>query len=323
MDVSEAAETSREHSGVAYTLAPPPGGAALPLLGAGFVFGAVLWARGALVTMDGGLASLGGVVAFLFGALLAITFIAVAPRRGAMARRFAPYRGLRRAPVGVERLIGNVEYRAEDHIGSIIADAKLPLFGRWRFLAPDSGEYWEEFKECAGPYPGPLPRTVAEESLRDQLLKIPLTRDLLEPEAIVTSRPFGGRQMLFVAGGYSVFALWMIAVGRFATGVSWLVMGALLALTSPGMRRFWRSWHWEAHAPIAGCGVIKTPNQRRWVATDAMMVVQARMAGGGVYVTLIGPAGVLRLTFESAADPDFVALWERWNHLNPQPELLE
>ncbi len=74
---------------------------------------------------------------------------------------------------------------------------------------------------------------------------------------------------------------------------------------------------------IAGPGVlVDQKRQRRWTVDDAVMLVQCTPTLGPLIVRLVGEAGWLTLSFTDEKDPDFVRLWQRWNHPQPRPELL-
>lgn len=71
---------------------------------------------------------------------------------------------------------------------------------------------------------------------------------------------------------------------------------------------------------IASMGVFDDQRGRRWLAGDATMFVQG---DGNDFPTmvLIGPAGRLKLPAMCGTPKRLAALWQRWNHPRPRPEL--
>jgi hypothetical protein len=53
------------------------------------------------------------------------------------------------------------------------------------------------------------------------------------------------------------------------------------------------------------------------------MVVTRRPILGGTRVDLVGPAGHIALEFSRPDDLGFIALWQRWRHPRPRPELAD
>ncbi|GEM_PF-3770667 len=72
-------------------------------------------------------------------------------------------------------------------------------------------------------------------------------------------------------------------------------------------------------AVLASPGVLDDQRGKRWVAGEATMFVCMR--GAQAQVVVVGPAGRLMFTFNGTSGGDFIALWQRWNHPHPRPEL--
>ncbi len=166
------------------------------------------------------------------------------------------------------------------------------------------------------------PATIAEESIRGELEAIPMVADLIEPEFIVSSRPLGRAAYGFML----VYFLFMFAfslVSRSITNAA--IFGVLLLSTvvsAPRLKKWFPALREEGRAPVAAPGIVRDAHGRRWVRNQAVLVVQRTRSKGPVWATLVGPLGLLRLSFASARDPDFINLWQRWNHPHPRPELL-
>ncbi len=73
-------------------------------------------------------------------------------------------------------------------------------------------------------------------------------------------------------------------------------------------------------AVLASPGVLDDQRGKKWVAGEATMFVC--MNGAQVQVVVLGPAGWLSFTFNGTSGGDFIALWQRWNHPHPRPELV-
>lgn len=72
-------------------------------------------------------------------------------------------------------------------------------------------------------------------------------------------------------------------------------------------------------AVLASPGVLDDQRGRKWVAGEATMLVCMR--GSQAQVVVVGPAGRVAFTFDGTSGSDFGALWQRWNHPHPRPEL--
>ncbi|MCC6908035.1 MAG: hypothetical protein IT430_08860 [Phycisphaerales bacterium] len=71
---------------------------------------------------------------------------------------------------------------------------------------------------------------------------------------------------------------------------------------------------------IASMGALDDQRGRRWIAGEATLFVQGY--GGGLPAMVVtGPAGRLRLPPHFATPHLLAALWQRWNHPHPRPEL--
>lgn len=97
----------------------------------------------------------------------------------------------------------------------------------------------------------------------------------------------------------------------------WAVVGIWVGVV--GVLYFLRMF---GNGVVAGCGVVRI-GKRRYACGESMMIVRAAEWARGVEVVMIGPAGRTVIWFRSRENREFVELWQRWNHLDPKPELLE
>jgi hypothetical protein len=182
---------------------------------------------------------------------------------------------------------------------------------------------WSDFARVVMEYGEPVPRTVVDEAAAPRLRAIELPRDMLEPESILTSVPFSRGTIRLMLVFYVVMVLLQLIGGHWIGAGMFLVMGLLLAVTIPEIRDATRLFQYEDGKIIAGMGGVTDHQNRRWTINDALLLVQIRRKPGPLFVHLIGEAGHLLLTFTDETDRDFIALWQRWNHPHPRPELLQ
>jgi hypothetical protein len=146
--------------------------------------------------------------------------------------------------------------------------------------------------------------------------------DQLEPEFVVAGMPMTGIQLL----GW-LFIMMLAVRDAALQGQGWLpallMLPFLLTLlfSSPRVRRLLPGFRAEQFAYIAAPGVVKHHRKGVWKIDDSVMLVGS-LGGETLEVQLIGPRQTAFLAFASAEDPDFIALWQRWNHPHPRPELL-
>jgi hypothetical protein len=170
----------------------------------------------------------------------------------------------------------------------------------------------------------PRPRSLVDERRTVPIAQIELPDVLLEPETIASGA--GG------PAGCVVACIVILGIGSLAVAIvtsSVLVLVLLLtviafALTALPLVRRRLPWVTEgSRLPIAGVGFVRDRNGRTWTTDDAMMLVSVQGVVSGVTVELVGANGVLRFAFADETDPEFIKLWQRWNHPHPRPELLE
>jgi hypothetical protein len=74
---------------------------------------------------------------------------------------------------------------------------------------------------------------------------------------------------------------------------------------------------------VAGPGWVRD-RKRRWTVADSLAIFQCTRRGRkspGVFVRLIGPAGVRDIQFANLKNPDLAMFWERWMHPKPRLDL--
>ena len=247
-----------------------------------------------------------------------------------LARRFAPFlheRGFARRAAEVGPADRDALYA--EQVGAILFHSRVPECGT-RGMFVDERAAWRAVGEHAARVGVSMPRCVVSERLMKQCRAIPLTGDLLEPEEIGTSIKPGKFTIAFEFGMLVIFAVLA------AESNNWILVlfPAIYLLFLLHMRFQWLQVGFllgTAKAlPIAGCGVVTASEGRRWTRRDSLMLVQADRMWGVPIVTMFGPPeqgnergrAKLQMTFANTADPHFVALWRRWNHLDPKPDLL-
>lgn len=317
--VSEATNIPRsQRRGVAYVGLRPPGGPQAKLCGFLLLASIVLLMTAAFLPTLWVVGALGLVIT---GPVGIVQFVGRGIHQAPLIRRFEPYRELT-APEPGAVFRGRVEYNEDDHLGCVLYNSKAPVLGDVFFYRSSDPTHWGSMVAIAESNGLTLPRTLADDKLRDELSRIPLTADLLEPEYILKSKAVGKRGVVLMAFVYLVPALFMVIASNWRASLTYVAIALGFAASLPRVRRVIRPYRWEQRAPVAGCGVVKGVD-KRWTCDDAVMIVQRTVFSGGIVVTLIGRAGIWVAGFADTTDDDFINLWQRWNHLDPKPELLE
>jgi hypothetical protein len=116
-------------------------------------------------------------------------------------------------------------------------------------------------------------------------------------------------------------ALLQFLVGNYLFMGLWIAGGVFLAAAIPAVRDQLRLlWDFSGNV-VAGQGWTRDHKNRVWTTADAIMVIHKVTSSSSLEVVITGPAGVVTLSFINERDPDFVKLWQRWNHPDPRPEL--
>jgi hypothetical protein len=305
---------------IIYTAIRPPGGY-MYLIGVGLAgVGAVLLcARVLLPRSDIDFITIGfgfliiGLIAGVPGYLMHRTVM------DPLRRRFA---GCLPADNALTTPPTHVQY--PDLIGAILFDSGMAECGSAMLSIGEPGQAWKEVRQRAYRLGVPLPRCVVAEKLEAGCRAIPLTADLLEPEEIASL----GR-----SGNWRFFLFRLLMLSFLATYAwrvrQWLVLGVSVFLLFSLLSSRFRWLRWDKIVgggtpdPIAGCGVIKDHQGRRLASPNSTMLVQSLRSSSSPIVTIFGETGMLSMTFSSPKDADFIKLWQRWNHLDPKPDILE
>lgn len=170
-----------------------------------------------------------------------------------------------------------------------------------------------------------LPRTFADLRLAIELDRIPLIDEFLEPEKVIPGSRVDrrrGRNSLIIGavlltGGLLLDADVCIVIGIFMIVLPLLSLQVIRRMT-PDIRFGFRT-------SIAGQGFLHVNDSLCFTSTNGTCLVRgigpARNTDAAVEAWFLCPGGMRMLTFPSVHDPHFVALWQRWNHSDPRPEL--
>ncbi len=164
------------------------------------------------------------------------------------------------------------------------------------------------------------PGIIFDARIASEVLAIERTEELVEPEPVESKWTQG--QWVFSACMLVVLVTIYILTGHrphvlaflcsfvifdLAYKLVWVVRHGL-GLRSTGMH--------------AGVGFIEGSNGSRIGSWEVVTLVTYDR-GENLRVRLLAPDRTVQLKFTSAADPGFIAFWQRWNHPHPRPELLE
>jgi hypothetical protein len=167
------------------------------------------------------------------------------------------------------------------------------------------------------------PHTIIDSKLAARLGAIDRPEYAVEPESILES------------GGATRSTLWLLSIaGALSTayllyrqnwfgGLMLIGVATFFAVTgSPALRDRFRIMRWDDGNVVARMGTLKDQDDRRWTVENAVMVIQTKETAGALFVRVVGKDGQLELNFADEHDPDFVKLWQRWNHPRPRIDLL-
>lgn len=164
------------------------------------------------------------------------------------------------------------------------------------------------------------PGVILDFRIARDVIAISLTEDLIEPEP-VESR-WTRRQWLL-----TLLAVPLILAIFWFTGRNPLLLGVLVPFLVIDLCR---KALWVARDGVglsgtgrfAGVGYIERSNGSR-LASGEVVTLITHDRSENLRVRLLAPDRVIQLKFTSAADPGFIAFWQRWNHPHPRPELVE
>jgi len=170
-----------------------------------------------------------------------------------------------------------------------------------------------------------LPRTIADLRLAVELDEIPLVDDLLEPEKVVPGSRIDrrrGRNSIFIGAFMLLVGILLDAELCIACGI---LMILLPLLSLQAVRRMAPELRLGFTTSIAGQGFLHFNDSLCFTSRNGTCLVRgigpARNTNAAIEAWFLCPDGMRMLTFPSVHDPHFVALWQRWNHPDPRPEL--
>ena len=167
------------------------------------------------------------------------------------------------------------------------------------------------------------PHTVVRRELEEIMQAVDTPAHLLEPEPILPSSSLSPKMIALLLFIYIFNAVIAVIAGNAGMAVIWLVVGAAWVISTPTLRDRLRILRGSDGKIIAGQGWIRDRRGRTWRAGDATMILTSPSGNPPMHAVITGPAGTVALTFMHERDPDFIALWQRWNHPDPRPELAD
>ncbi len=188
---------------------------------------------------------------------------------------------------------------------------------------------WEAFRNHMERSSFQPPRTVIESRVSRRLhLSDDVPHHFLEPEEIPildSEQTLSVVTILVIAavGAASLIGLWPLVVSLF-TGPAFVILIIAAVALATRIRRVLIAAGRGVGRPlalIASPGVLDDQRGRRWVSDEATMFICTRGGRGPLSMVVVGPAGQVSLSVDGAATSEFRALWQRWNHPHPRPEL--
>ena len=202
----------------------------------------------------------------------------------------------------------------------VVADLLPPvLVTREKHVA----QRWHDFQSNCQRLGIPRPRTVLDSTLAERLGALDRPDIGMEPEPILGSGdPRGVLQ--WISPGFVLIGVALMMYREVWHAMSMFVAAGLWSFTSrPAVRDRLRIFRWDDGSMVAGMGSLRDARNRVWTTDNALMIVQTKDSAGGLFVRFVGDPGEAQLSFNHESDPDFLKLWQRWNHPTPRPELVE
>ncbi len=194
----------------------------------------------------------------------------------------------------------------------------------WMERQTDCQRAWQEFTEGCHRLGLARPRTIVHSGLATRLGALERPGHGMEPEPILGSGDGPVTTTVLWVTFFLAFGAIQLSMGHWFGGSMMLFVAGIFAFSSiPSLRDRFRIMRWDDGNLVAGMGGVKdVGSDRLWSVNDAVMLVRTKQPVGALFVRFVGEAGILRLTFVNERDPDFVKMWQRWNHPRPKPELM-
>jgi hypothetical protein len=203
-----------------------------------------------------------------------------------------------------------------------LQDARIPFT---RCSARKAGKACARLQDALDAEGLALPRTFADLRLAIELDHIPLIDEFLEPEKVIPGSRVDRRRR---RNSIIIGAILLVG-GIFLDAQICVFFGALMVilplLSLQVFRRMAPDLRLGFTTSIAGQGFLHVNDTLCFSSTSGTCIVRgigsARNTDAAVEAWFLCPDGMRVLTFPSVHDPHFVALWQRWNHSDPRPEL--
>lgn len=218
---------------------------------------------------------------------------------------------------------------SEPGLSDVVADERITkvireLEAKRSFWKLNSRSCWTptECEAALALHGIPKPRTVVDEAAVPQLLQIPLPSHMLEPEPVQQSSEIPRGQITTMILLAVLLALIVLAFGNWMVALYLLGIAVMFSLGLPEVRDALPIFQTQQSETIIGLGTLVDRHNQQWTVDDSVMLVQCKRNVGPLIVTLVGETRETTLTFTDEKDQYFIALWQRWNHPSPRPELL-
>lgn len=204
-----------------------------------------------------------------------------------------------------------------------LADARIP-FRRCR--SGSAASAWSRLTTSFDARELAMPRTIADLRVATELCQLPLPDELVEPEKVASGSRAdrkSRRNSIIFGVAIVVFSI-IIDGGWMCTGLGlFMILVPLLSLQI--VRTIAPDLLLGFSTVIAGPGFVHFSDDLIFRSGSAICMLRSigstRWTDSAVEACFYSADGVRMLSFPSVHDPQFVRLWQRWNHPQPRPEL--
>lgn len=200
----------------------------------------------------------------------------------------------------------------------IEAGCRMPYF-QWKEYP---GNTWPALaRTCAMDGTG-IPSTIATRTHRKALESIELKEAMLEPETILSSVAIRQVWVIVIMVIFLVLGFRSMAMGYWFDMTIYFSVAGFFSFCIPSIRDLIPMFRPDGNAPIVGMGFIQDAKEKLWTVDNSFLVLTGKgNENGPVHLHFIGPEGRMDLAYTNVHDPEFIKLWQRWNHPDPRPEL--